>query len=270
MKPLISVIIPTKNEAKNIETCLKSIADQTYKNYEIIVVDNNSDDDTKILAKRYTKKVFNYGPERSSQRNYGAKKAKGEYLLFIDADMILTRSVLFECIQSVNDKNFQALIIPEKSFGTSFWAKCKALEKSYYEGVDWIEASRFFEKKRFVDLGGYNTSLVSGEDWDLHSRFVDDSKSGRIKSYIYHNESDLSLVETIKKKYYYAKNIKFYKNVSNSTKYSAQSNVLKRYALFFSSPKKLFANPLVGFGMLFMKFCEYGAGAFAYIFDKDA
>jgi glycosyltransferase involved in cell wall biosynthesis len=56
--PLVSVIIPTKNSAKTIEKCLKSVKDQTYKNIEIIVVDNFSTDGTYEIAKKYTEKVY--------------------------------------------------------------------------------------------------------------------------------------------------------------------------------------------------------------------
>ena len=69
--PLVSVVITTRNEEKNIENCLMSIQEQTYKHIEIIVIDNNSSDKTKELSKQYTNKVFNQGPERSAQRNYG-------------------------------------------------------------------------------------------------------------------------------------------------------------------------------------------------------
>ncbi len=54
-KPLVSVIITTKNEERNIETCLKSIKNQTYKKIEVIVIDNNSADSTEKISKKYTK-----------------------------------------------------------------------------------------------------------------------------------------------------------------------------------------------------------------------
>jgi probable beta-1,3-galactosyltransferase len=58
--PLVSVIIPTYNSSRTLEKCLKSIKNQTYKNIEIIVVDNNSIDNTKEIAKKYTGKVYNF------------------------------------------------------------------------------------------------------------------------------------------------------------------------------------------------------------------
>lgn len=99
----VSVIITTKNEEANIKNFLKSIRNQTYPKdkIEIIVVDNNSTDRTKEIVVRYTEnpngnsfafhgvKVYNYGPERSAQRNFGVKQAGGKYILYLDADMIL-------------------------------------------------------------------------------------------------------------------------------------------------------------------------------------
>jgi len=75
---LVSVIITTRNEEKNIENCLQSIWMQTYPHdkIEIIVVDNNSTDRTKEIVARYTEKVYNFGPERSAQRNFGVGQAR--------------------------------------------------------------------------------------------------------------------------------------------------------------------------------------------------
>ena len=61
-------------------------------------MDNNSTDRTKEIAKEYTEKVYNYGPERSAQRNFGVKQASGKYILYLDADMILSEDVVFKCV----------------------------------------------------------------------------------------------------------------------------------------------------------------------------
>jgi glycosyltransferase involved in cell wall biosynthesis len=74
-QPLVSIIIPTKNSAEFLEQCLISIKNQSYKNIEIIVVDNFSKDSTREIAKRYGATIYLKGPERSAQRNYAAKKA---------------------------------------------------------------------------------------------------------------------------------------------------------------------------------------------------
>ncbi len=74
---------------------------QSSKNIELIVVDNNSTDGTKTIAQKYTNKVYNFGPERSAQRNYGAAKSKGKYPVFLDADMELSPLHLPEFVQAI-------------------------------------------------------------------------------------------------------------------------------------------------------------------------
>jgi glycosyltransferase involved in cell wall biosynthesis len=70
----VSVIVPTKNSQQYLARCLASIKKQKHNDIEIIVVDNNSSDKTKAIARKYTNLVFNKGPERSSQRNFGVRK----------------------------------------------------------------------------------------------------------------------------------------------------------------------------------------------------
>jgi len=261
----VSVIIPTKNSEETIETCLKSIKNQSSQDIEIIVVDNNSTDKTKQIAKKYTNLVFNKGPERSAQRNFGAKVAKGTYLLFIDSDMKLMKDVVKECIEKIN--GHKALVIPEESFGVGFWAKCKALERSFYLGVDWIEAARFFDEKIFRQFGGYDESQTGTEDYDLPQRIKQkygDESIGRINSLILHNEGKLSLVRTLSKKHYYAKTMQKYAK-TNKKYFNKQASISNRYKLYFSEPQKLFSNPIVGAGMLFMKTAEFAAGGLGYL-----
>lgn len=273
--PLVSIIITSKNEALNIGACLESITLQTYKNIEIIVVDNHSSDKTKEIAKQYSITMLEKGPERSAQRNFGAIKAKGQYLVFIDADMILQTKIVEECIHVVqlskmHKKELIALIIPEISVGTGFWAKCKALERSFYVGVNWIEAARFYKKDAFEKLSGYDETLTGPEDFDIHQRlrdFFGDAAIGRITLYIQHNEGNLSLWKVMTKKFYYTKNLKQYAlKVSNKGYYKKQSNLFARYVLFLKNPLLLFRKPLIGLGMLILKTAEFGAGFFGFIY----
>ncbi len=270
--PLVSVIVPTKNSAEFLEACLRSIKEQSYKNIELIVVDNSSADDTQAIARRFTDKVFTKGPERSAQRNFGAAQASGEHVVFIDSDMVVSKSVIGSCVRVMaSSADAAGIIIPEESFGEGFWAQCKKLERSFYVGVDAIEAARFFSKATFDKVGGYNEALISGEDWDLSDRAEALGKIARISDAIYHNEGKISLGKTLKKKYYYAKQAKAYlchsKGAINSSKRTA--GIFNRYILFFSRPIKLFKNLFIGVGMLFMKTCEFGVGGIGILVAKS-
>ncbi|HUQ85178.1 MAG TPA: glycosyltransferase [Candidatus Limnocylindrales bacterium] len=269
--PLVSVIITTKNSESTIKSCLSSIKNQNYSNLEIILVDNNSTDHTSKIAQKYTKLIFNKGPERSAQRNFGAKKAKGKFLLFVDSDMELSKNVIKDCVEKyiTNSHNAAGVVIPEKSFGNSFWAKCKALEREFYLGLDWIEAPRFFSKEIFEEIGGYDEKQTGTEDFDLPQRIKSRFKNRsilRIKSMIHHNEGDLALSYTLKKKYYYVKTARIYREKkSNKDYYKKQSSIIERYRVFFSNPRKLLKNPILGLGMLLMKTSEFAAGGLGYI-----
>lgn len=263
--PLVSVIVPTYNSQANIERCLESIRKQTYPDIEIIVVDNHSLDNTREIAQKYSQ-VYIKGPERSSQRNFGASLAKGDFFLFVDSDMELTAEVVDECVREALDKNTDAIIVPELSFGEGFWTKCKALERSCYLKDSLIEAPRFFRRKAFLAVKGYDEDLIAAEDWDLSLRI---KKAGfsfsRIKSLIRHNEGRLSLGNTLKKKFIYGKNIKRYLN--KHPQESKKQFVIIRPS-FLRNYRQLLRHPVLTLGIFIMKICEFGAGGYGMLVSK--
>src|SRR4030042_5320846 len=168
----ISIIIATRNEERNIENCLKSILAQTYpkEKLEIIVVDNNSTDRTKEISRKYTDKIFNRGPERSSQKNFGVEKSEGEYFIHLDADMTLGENVVKECVEKVqNDGNIVALYIPEIIAGDKFFSKVRRFERKFYDGTV-IDAVRFIKKEKFLQIGGVVEKLYAFGERALDKR----------------------------------------------------------------------------------------------------
>lgn len=268
---MISVVVPTKNSARTLEVCLKSVKEQSYGSVELIVVDNASSDSTLSIAEKYADKVLKKGPERSAQRNFGVENSVGKYVLIIDSDMELTHEVLEQCVNKFeNDINLKALVVSEESVGNGFWANCKKLERSFYVGVDWMEAARCFPKSVFNEFSGYDENNTGTEDYDLPQRIVEqyDSNSvSRISAMIIHHEGEIELLFSCKKKYYYARRLDIYKNKNaNRRNFSLQSNPLQRYKLFFSTPGRLLHTPLISLGMLFMKTAEFASGAAGFLF----
>ena len=213
--PLVSVVITTKNEETNIANCIKSVKKQSFppKKIEIIVVDNNSSDKTKRISKKYTKNVFNKGPERSAQRNYGIAKAKGKYILFLDSDMSLSKKVIQECVDKFthNNENLVGLYIPERILGDSYWCKVRDFERSFYNGTV-IDGLRFIKKDVLVKIKGFDEQLYACEDWDLDKRLKREGITEIIENCLYHNESDFELKRYLIKKNYYSKNFQVYIN----------------------------------------------------------
>lgn len=89
-KPFFSIVVPTYNRAKLIERPVRSVIDQTFQDWELIIVDDGSTDDTEAIISAYHEKRIRYyykkREERSIARNFGVSVAKGEYLCFLDSD----------------------------------------------------------------------------------------------------------------------------------------------------------------------------------------
>jgi glycosyltransferase involved in cell wall biosynthesis len=270
--PIVSVVVTTKNEEKNIGRCLESIKNQTYpKNrIEIIVVDNNSTDRTKEIAKKYTKLVFDKGPERSAQRNSGIKRAKGEYILFLDADMSLSPKIIEECVKKFKDNKSElvGLYIPERILGDSYWCKVRDFERSFYNGTV-IDAVRFFPKYIWEKVGGFDEDLTGPEDWDFDKKVRMKGETDIISLPIYHNETDFNFKEYLKGKSYYSRSFDKYikKWGPNDSDIRKQFGFCYRYFVVYIENgewKNFFRHPflmiglylsriLVGIGYLNMK-----------------
>ncbi len=251
---MISFIITTKNNEKTLERLLQSIKKQTYKDWEIIVVDNNSTDKTKEIAKKFTEKVFNKGPERSMQRNFGVQKARGKYVVILDSDMYLGINVAKDCLKTINNSEYKALVIPEKTVGNNWLARVRRFEREMYEGDLKIEVARFFKREVFLEFGGYDINLTGPEDYDLHYRISKKYPIGRANEYLYHDESDFTLIKLLQKKFYYAKAGARYAN-KHPELVKIQGNLLFRKA-YFKNWKKFVRFPFLGISFIFVRILE--------------
>ena len=178
---MISVVIPAFNEGEGIEACLKSVCDQTLARdqYEVIVVDGNSKDNTREIAAKYADKVFIQTSKKvGGARNDGVMEAKYDWIVTADADCFFPRTWL-ETI--VNDfKNH-----PEAS---TFYGPIYPLEPGLkhkievflYNRVVWLGgktgifyatlgANTAFRKKEFIEAGMYRV-CDAGDDWELPKR----------------------------------------------------------------------------------------------------
>jgi glycosyltransferase involved in cell wall biosynthesis len=106
---LFSIIIPTYNRSNFIISTIQSVLSQTYPNFEIIVVDDGSIDDTEDVLKKILDRRVSYykknNEERAAARNYGISKAKGDYITFLDSDDILLPHYLQEAISLIQKNN---------------------------------------------------------------------------------------------------------------------------------------------------------------------
>lgn len=148
--PLISVITPVYNVEKYLPGCLDSILAQTFQEFELLLIDDGSTDESISIAKEYAKKnperifvhsVSHAGP--GPARNYGIQKARGEYILFIDSDDYIEKNMLEKLYESAVYLKSDIIIAPyfrhglhkEMTIeGTFDWDSYKL-----YSGIDFIE-----------------------------------------------------------------------------------------------------------------------------------
>jgi glycosyltransferase involved in cell wall biosynthesis len=191
---MISIIIPTLNEEKIIEKTLGFLKDLPKDEFEIIISDGESQDNTIKLAKKYVDRVVVLKNEHTiaAGRNFGAKNAKGDFFVFLDADVFIYDAYNFfkkNLAEFEKDKKLVALtvklkVLPENEtladkffhFLINFihWFGCNILNLGNASGE-----FQMIKKEYFLKVGGYNEKLVVSEDNDLFFRL---SRLGKVKT----------------------------------------------------------------------------------------
>ena len=220
MVPLFSVIMPAHNEEDTIEAALRSISAQTEKNFEIIVVNDGSTDNTSKVIEEYQKKeprlrlvISNpKGTSAAHARNEGAWQAKGTYLLFHDADCEADPCLLNNAAKLLDDYDIDGVATRTSNTKPKSWIQhAVATQRS----IRWENTVRqnmrpimldadskvnvaIMYRDCFEHLGGFNEDIFYFEDNDLTKRFFD---SGNVAMFdrdvIQYHQDPLTLKESI-------------------------------------------------------------------------
>jgi len=178
---MISVVIPLYNKEKSIASTLQSVYEQTYTDYEVVIVNDGSTDGSANLVKdiiaqiddRWTL-ISQENAGVSAARNRGIMEARGEYVAFLDGDDLWDKDFLKELVQLMED-------YPGKSIYGIGCAKIVGDEipndegNTYYRGEsrwDWntmayTGSSACVNKKDAIEVGLFDTRMTHGEDYDL-------------------------------------------------------------------------------------------------------
>ena len=191
--PKISVIIPTHNRARYVSEAIDSVLAQTYSDYEVIVVDDGSTDDTRFVLQSYGDKIrYIYQPNAgvSAARNHGITEARGDWIAFLDSDDIWFPGKLAEHIHFITDTpsvvlHTVNLEVPreEHCAGTSF--EHSGFSPTELRGIIDAPFMTHFQHRTIVMLqavlcqkacliraGVFDTDLSITEDYDLMCRMA--------------------------------------------------------------------------------------------------
>lgn len=182
--PKISIIIPVYNGEKTLVDCLDSVFNQTYENYEVVVVDNNSIDNTKKIIETYLNKknnlkyVFEEKIGRGNARRSGELVSTGDIVLMTDADCILSNDWVEKISIPIIKNEADAVQGSESSLGKDFWSiniqkesERKFRSKSIFlgEGISgMIDTKNFAILRKKLEIVDFtSTDNMRGNDTDL-------------------------------------------------------------------------------------------------------
>lgn len=213
LTPLVSIIIPTSNSmtgTKNIDRTLKSLMDQTYKNIEILVIDNFSKDATPEVCKSYPIRFFCFNGNRSKARNYGINRMLGDYVLFVDSDHILTPKVVEDCIEQGIHFGADCVLVPVKFVSNrKSFLDCSQMRNIEYKLGLGKQTCLLFYSKSMIQNIRYYENVELFEDAVFSSEVLKKQpRVSRIRSFIYHIE-DGTIKNLILRSWNYGKKLRF-------------------------------------------------------------
>lgn len=241
--PVISIIIPSYNQAQYLDECLKSVLDQSYDAWECIIIDDGSPDHTQKIADKWLQKDkrFSYYKKENdgvaSARNLGIEKANGEWILPLDGDDKIGKNYL-ELAAKKFDSNYTLIYCEAEFFGVES-GKWNLPEYSFKEILfnNIIFCTAFFRKSDFIITDGYDKNLVYGlEDWDLWLSLLNyDKKVYKLDytGFFYRRkvESRDTIINSDQEKTFYSENYIYRKHFD---KY------VKEFGNFFYMQRKIF------------------------------
>ncbi|NBI28189.1 glycosyltransferase family 2 protein [Chengkuizengella marina] len=241
---LVSVVIPNYNYEKTLHNCLEALQKQTYKNIEIIFVDDGSTDHSVEIAEKYPCKIIetkNKGV--SSARNTGVENSAGEIVFFLDSDVALFEDAIENTVnQFSKDPSLGSvcgIYAKEAMFNDSLIEEYRTLQNYFWrKSSEGYVTAGFFslgavKKSVFNELGGFNKELNNSEDIEFGHRLNQNYRlllTSKVMGY--HDEED-QLGNLMRKMH---------------------ERALQRVPFYFSRKKftKGFETPLRGLGMLFV------------------
>lgn len=269
MENKISIIVPCYKQAQYLDECLQSVLKQTYQNWECIIVNDGSPDNTEEVAQKWIERdkrfsllnIENGGVSRA--RNKGIEAAKGEWILPLDADDKIGEKYLELAEKEFNKAD---LIYANSSF-FGILNKIWNIEYTSYKDLlieNKIYCSAFYKKTDWTNIKGYDENMLSGyEDWEFYIRLLYNNKTVikiNYEGFFYRKKNVSRDVKLNKnkvekenvKKYIFKKNLeKYLEHLPSLQTISLENLAVKRENIllkkYLSSKRIVFMNRILKF-----------------------
>lgn len=243
---------------------LQSIKNQTYHNIEVLVVDRPSEDGTKELVEIFGYKYLALTSERTRAVNYAAQHSNGDYIYYIGSDYVLEKDLLQTVVKVVLKNKVDAAIIANVIKPTGFWSRVRQFEKELYLGDRMIEATRFFSRRAFFDVGGYDEAMVAYEEHDLHNRLLKQGyQIARVNGVKEINIGEPNSLHVYAVKYYY-----YGKTIGKYLAKYPQKSVIQLTIIrpaYIRHWRKMIQNPLLTLGIIVYQITRYISAILGYL-----
>jgi glycosyltransferase involved in cell wall biosynthesis len=175
MSPVVSIIVPCYNYAEYLPDALDSILAQNYTDWECIVINDGSTDNTEEAALNYCErdKRFKYfykeNGGHSSARNFGIRCSSGKYILPLDADDKIGNQLLEKSVEAIEKDNEIIIVTTQTQL---FGDVEKVIKMGVYDFkrlliVNYLFATNLFRRADFDKTNGYDETMLVFEDWNL-------------------------------------------------------------------------------------------------------
>ena len=201
------MIIPTKNSEETIETCLKSVGEQTHPNLEVIVVDSYSSDGTKEIAEKFDARIISTADKLLGARYRGLKESSGEYILLLDSDQVLNNTTITRALNIIEE--YDMLCLEEHSYKPESWIQylfaadrrlIHNLAKVHLDPLEGVLLARFYKRevleKAFIAIPNILMPFVVAHDHAIiyYEAYLVSNRVGLLLNSVWHIEPS-SIIE---------------------------------------------------------------------------
>jgi glycosyltransferase involved in cell wall biosynthesis len=181
IKPDVSVIITNYNYGKYLSRCIRSCLNQNYVKHEVIVIDDNSTDNSMEVLETFQDNVRIFKTPKNSgvafASNLGIKKAKGQFFIRVDADDFVNSNMCY-IMKAFLEANHDTLCVSCDYLLVDNYEN--TIERKYAE-IDNISCGIMYRRDLFLELGGYNDNMLHREEEELRKRLGQDYKIDHLK-----------------------------------------------------------------------------------------